>query len=134
MQKRCRPADALGMVEPKIRGSARPRTVAGIVAWVVFGLAWLFVLTRPGAALLSPRLLVIPGTVLVVMLITTFWVRHNRRIYARKGPRTGLPAADDNPTHDRLGRAVRIDLPSARQAREVVVDLDDHGKSYRVAQ
>ncbi len=111
---------------------ARRRTVTGVLAWAVFGLAWLFVLTRPGAALLSPRLLVIPGTVLVVMLITTFWVRHNRRIYTRKGPRAGLPAADDNPAYDRLGRAVRIDLPSARLAREVVVDLDDHGKSYRV--
>lgn len=123
----------MGMVEPESGRQARRRTVTGVLVWAVFGLAWLFVLTRPGAALLSPRLLVIPGTVLVVMLITTFWVRHNRRIYTRKGPRTGLPAADDNPTHDRLGRAVRIDVPTARRAREVVVDVDAGSKSYRVA-
>lgn len=108
------------------------RAVAAVLAWAAFGAAWLFVAQQPGAVLLSWQLLTLPGSVLSVAALNAFWVRHNRRIYDRKGPRRGLPVVEHVPTHDRLDRPLRLDVSALRVAREVVVDLDSAGKTYRV--
>lgn len=106
------------------------RAVVAVLAWCAFGAAWWWVAHRPGAVLLSWQLLVLPGSLVLVALLNAYWVRHNRQIYVRKGPRRGVPAVHDVRTHDRLDRALSIDVPAMRVAREVVVDVDATGKRF----
>lgn len=109
------------------------RALAAVAAWLSFVAAWWYVASRPGAALLSWQLLVLPASLAAVAVLNAVWVGHNRRIYARKGPRRGLPALDELPTQDRLGRPLRLDVPAVRAAREVVVDVGASGKTFTVA-
>lgn len=107
------------------------RGLAGIVAWAVFAGAWVFVLRRPGAVLLTRELLVIPASAVLVASVSALWIRHNRRIYRRKGPRRGIPADSGPPVQDRLGRPVALDLSALRGVQEVVLETTSLGKTYR---
>ena len=104
------------------------RVLAGTASWLLFALAWWVVLRRPGAGL-PLAVLALPLSAVVVLLVTALWIRHNQRIYARKGPRRGLPAAPPLPDVDRLGRRVLLTADAVRHP-EVVVDVVDGRKTY----
>lgn len=61
----------------------------------------------------------------VVMAVTLLWVRHNRGIYTRKGPRRAVPETETSWSLDRLGRQLHFGAGSERAA---VVRLDLHGQ------
>ena len=106
------------------------RVLVGLVSWVVLGLAWWGVLRRDARTWL-PELLVPSAALVIVTVLTLLWVRHNRGIYQRKGPRKGVPEVDAPWTADSLGR--RLELPpSALDARVVRVVVDGDVKRYEV--
>lgn len=77
--------------------------VVGLVSWLVFGFAW----WRVGelhAQVGNDVLAAVVVCAVLVLGVDVWWVRHNRRIYVRRGPRRGLPSADPDRSCDSLGR------------------------------
>lgn len=106
------------------------RIVAGIFAWVAFGVCWWLVLSRDSRTW-GMELLIPPAALVVVTAVTVLWVRHNLAIFRRAGPRRGLPASEQPWRRDSLGRP--IDLPvQAVTAPLVRLSLEDGVKRYRV--
>ncbi|MGH9150307.1 MAG: hypothetical protein ACRD0F_08205 [Acidimicrobiales bacterium] len=60
-------------------------------------------------------------------MITLAWIRHNRRIYTRKGPRRAVPDSGYRYTRDRRDRVLMLDRVDLAQAAEVVVRLAPGG-------
>ncbi len=108
------------------------RIVVGVVSWVVLGLAWWAVLRRHPDSWL-PDLMVPVIAALIVTPLTLAWVRHNRGIYERKGPRRGVPAVDAPWTTDSLGVPLEFS-EQARHGRLVRLTLVDGVKRYEVVQ
>ena len=110
----------------------------GLAFWILLIVLWILLVVEGKAA---PRniaysaqyLAIVAGAVLT---ITLYWIRHNTRIYRRKGPRTGrpplLPALDE----DRLGRPIRWQLDGGAEGAvdvgHLVVHLDGSAKVYTV--
>lgn len=122
------------MQQPPVRDDlALRRGLVAVVAWGVFAAAWVLVARRPGAVVFSAQLLVIPVSAVMVAVISAWWIRHNRQIYHRKGPRRGIPVHVVPVAADRLGRPVHLDLPSLAGVQEVVLETTSLGKTYRIA-
>jgi hypothetical protein len=111
--------------------------LVAVLFWLLLVLMWLVAVRQHKAgpsniAYSVQYLSVVAGAVLAV---TMLWIRHNRSIYRRKGPREGRPEDPPRVDEDRLGRpltwAVRGGHYQARRARHLIVDLEDGRKVYR---
>jgi hypothetical protein len=107
--------------------------------WLLFGALWFKLLATHAV---GPRALRDTGmqlavVVAAVLALTTWWIRHNVRIHRRKGPRRAHPSRPPRLDEDRLGRAVRWELPGgaigARECEHLVVELDGDAKKYTAA-
>ena len=69
-----------------------------------------------------------------VLAVTLWWIRHNTRIYQRKGPRTGRPEIAPRTDADRLGRPIRWQnaggAEGACEVGHLRVELDGSAKVY----
>jgi hypothetical protein len=69
-----------------------------------------------------------------VLAVTLWWIRHNTRIYRRKGPRTGRPEIPPRTDEDRLGRPIRWQTDGgaegALEVGHLRVELDGTAKVY----
>lgn len=106
------------------------RVLWGVCAWFLLALAWWDVLRRDSRTWL-PELLVPAITLVVVTVVTLYWVRHNLGIYQRKGPRKGLPDADAPWVADSLGRRLEF-APGVADARVIRVGIEGDVKRYEV--
>jgi hypothetical protein len=109
---------------------AARRVLWGVCAWLLLGVAWWDVLRRDARTWL-PELLIPAVTLVVVTGVTLLWVKHNRGIYQRKGPRKGLPAADAPWALDSLGRTLEF-APGVEDARVIRLGLAGDVKRYEV--
>lgn len=103
----------------------------GLLAWALFVAGWARVLTNglsPAGALRDFALLA--GLFLVISGTTALWIRHNRAIYRRKGPRRAPTPGPGYPARDRLGRRMLADVDAARQAGDIVVVVGARTKRY----
>jgi hypothetical protein len=113
--------------------------VIGLAFWALFATLWakLFADHKAGLAAFRDTGIQLAAVVGVVVAVTTWWIRHNVGIYRRKGPRRGRPSQPPRTDEDRLGRAVRWDLPggaiAARAHDHLIVELDGDVKTYRRA-
>lgn len=107
------------------------RLVYGGIAWLLFAVTWWLVLRRNPSAWL-PELAVPVVTLVVVTALTAAWVRHNLKIYQRKGPRRGLPDSKAPWRTDSLGRRLHFQR-TARSASVVTVSVRGNTKHYEVA-
>jgi hypothetical protein len=108
----------------------------GVVFWTLVVVLWILLIRDHKAggrniAYSVQYLAMIGGAVLAV---TLWWIRHNTRIYRRKGPRTGRPEIAPRTDEDRLGRPIRWQTEGgadgARDAGHIVVVLDGAAKVY----
>lgn len=117
----------------RVRLRTLGQTLVGYAGWGLFGAGWGRVLARGVPAQLPVRDgLLITGLLAVIAVATIGWIRHNRAIYRRKGPRRAVPAGPGHPTRDRLGRALVADAEAVRAAREVVVVPGEKNKTYEL--
>ncbi len=105
--------------------------VAVLAGWAIFILGWYKVLGRPWET--RSLWLLIIGSLLVLPTLTFVWILHNRSIYRRKGPRTGVAVADTAYTHDWNGREIEADWSGLAGAPLVVIDREGERKVFRAA-
>ena len=111
----------------------------GLAFWAVLAALWVLLALEgkaSGAAFRGTGLQV-AAMMGIVLAITIWWIRHNVRIYRRKGPRRGRPDLAPRTDEDRLGHVVRWALPDGAAAatteQHLVVELDGVLKTYRRA-
>jgi hypothetical protein len=108
----------------------------GVAFWAVLILLWILLIRDHKAGgrniVYSVQYLAMIGG--AVLAVTLWWIRHNTRIYQRKGPRTGRPEIPARIDEDRLGRPIRWatdgGAAGALDAGHLVVDLDGPAKVY----
>ncbi len=101
-----------------------------VLAWGLIAVGWWRVAAR-GRFVAAGWLFALPIFAALLVMITLGWVRHNRGIYLRKGPRTAVPVGIHDYSRDRLGRPIDADFSRLQGAREIVVSIDGPVKSYR---
>jgi hypothetical protein len=115
-------------------------TAIGVAFWALLIFLWVKLVLdgRVGAANITYSIQYLSIVAGAVLAVTIWWIRHNTRIYRRKGPRTGRPELAPRSDEDRLGRPLRWQLEGgvdgARDAAHLVVDLDGEAKVYRTAE
>jgi hypothetical protein len=115
-------------------------TAIGVAFWALLIFLWVKLVRdgRAGAANITYSIQYLSIVAGAVLAVTIWWIRHNTRIYRRKGPRTGRPELAPRSDEDRLGRPLRWQLEDgvdgARHAAHLVVDLDGEAKVYRTAE
>lgn len=102
------------------------------VGWLLFAGFWWLVLQQ-GPHSLTPIVWLIGGTLVLVPVVTLYWVLHNRGIYARKGPRRQVQVVEAAYAADWAGRRVHADFASLQRASRIVIDSDAAGKHFHAA-
>lgn len=100
------------------------------LGWIGFVGLWWLVAQRPWEV--RGLVWLIGGSLVVLPLITLYWVWHNRSIYRRKGPRRAVAMVDESYARDWNGRAVQADWPMLRHARSITVQVGDEAKHYQL--
>jgi hypothetical protein len=108
----------------------------GVAFWALLIVLWtLLVLERKAAgASIAYSVQYVSAVGGAVLAVTLWWIRHNKQIYRRKGPRTGRPRIPPRIDEDRLGRPIRWQTDGgAEGALDVAhlrVELDGDAKVY----
>jgi hypothetical protein len=108
----------------------------GVAFWALLIVLWLLLVVerKAGGASIAYSLQYVSAVGGAVLAVTLWWIRHNTRIYTRKGPRTGRPEIAPRTDEDRLGRPIRWQTDGgadgAVHARHLRVELDGPAKVY----
>jgi hypothetical protein len=97
--------------------------------WLLFAGFWWLVL-RQGPHDLSNIGWLFGGTLVLLPLTTLYWVLHNRRIYARKGPRRQVRPTESGYTRDWTGRPVQARFTELRKALRIEIDSASGSKCF----
>jgi hypothetical protein len=108
----------------------------GVGFWLVFAGLWYLLVRANRADLqhLEYSAQYVAGIAGAVLAVTLWWIRHNTRIYRRKGPRTGRPELAPDTASDRLDRPVRWALEAGAagvlHSPHLIVEIDGAAKVY----
>lgn len=102
-----------------------------VAGWGLFAWGWRRVLDRTWET--DALVILIGGSLVLLPLLTVFWIMHNKRIYRVKGPRNGVPKVDETYRQDWNGRRVEADWAQLSMADLIVVGIEDDRKVYRAA-
>lgn len=111
--------------------------LVGVAFWALLIVLWVTLVAerKAGPDSLAYSLQYVSAVSGAVLAVTLWWIHHNRRIYRRKGPRTGRPRIEPRTDEDRLGRPIRWQLDGgpecALDSAHLRVELDGDAKVYR---
>jgi hypothetical protein len=88
--------------------------------WGVFGGFWWLVLQQKSYPFAAIAWL-LAGALVVLPLTTLYWVLHNRRIYARKGPRLQVQVVAAAYARDWAGRPVYAEFDALKSAPLITI-------------
>lgn len=91
-----------------------------LFGWFLFGGFW-WIILQQGPHSLSGIIWLLASALIVLPIVTLYWVMHNRGIHARKGPRRQVQVVETTYTQDWAGRPVRADFDQLRQARRIII-------------
>lgn len=99
------------------------------VGWGIFGWGWWTVSSdQPFHPAVLATLIVL--SIVIVPLVTLYWVEHNRDIYARKGQRRGGRSAPEHYQQDWTGRLVHAQFDTLRHAQRVIINSTADDKYF----
>jgi hypothetical protein len=107
-------------------------TLVALGGWLLFIYWWWLVFHRVSRSEIQFTLYFVTASLVVIVLATALWARHNVRIYRKRGPRTHLREVAIDLSHDGVGRPVSFGGPGAdpRSAPVVIVRVTEDGKRY----
>jgi len=91
-----------------------------VFGWLLFGGFWWAVLQQ-GPHSLSNIIWLLAIALVVLPIVTLYWVMHNRGIHARKGPRRQVQVVESAYAQDWAGRPVHARFDQLRQARLITI-------------
>jgi hypothetical protein len=110
--------------------------VVGVAFWALLIVLWVLLVVerKAGGASIAYSVQYVSAVGGAVLAVTLWWIRHNTRIYRRKGPRTGRPRIPPRIDEDRLGRPIRWQTDGgpegALDIAHLRVELDGQAKVY----
>jgi hypothetical protein len=110
--------------------------VVGVAFWALLIVLWVLLVVehKAGSASIAYSVQYVSAIGGAVLAVTLWWIRHNTRIYRRKGPRMGRPRIPPRIDEDRLGRPIRWQTENgaagALDAAHLRVELDGQAKVY----
>jgi hypothetical protein len=110
--------------------------LVGLVFWALLLVLWVMLVAerKAGPQSLAYSVQYVAAVGGAVLAVTLWWIHHNRRIYRRKGPRTGRPRVPTRIDEDRLGRPIRWQLEGGAEGAlhiaHLRVELDGDAKVY----
>lgn len=100
-----------------------------VLGWGIFGWSWWTVVSnQPFHPTVLTTLIVL--SIVIVPLVTLYWVVHNREIYIQKGPRQGRRSLPDTYPQDWTGRWVHAQFETLRHARRVIINSTSDDKYF----
>jgi hypothetical protein len=108
----------------------------GVVFWTLVIVLWILLIRdhKAGGRNVAYSVQYVGMIAGAVLAVTLWWIRHNTRIYRRKGPRTGRPEIAPRTDEDRLGRPIRWQTEGgadgARDVGHLRIELDGAAKVY----
>jgi len=122
----------MSIQRPALSGPLHTAWHAILVAlgWGIFGGFWWFILLQQSHPPLSNIVWLLVGTLVLLPVVTLYWVLHNRGIYARKGPRRQVQVVEMQYEQDWTGRPVRAQFDLLRQARLITIDSNPMEKRF----
>ena len=126
------------MIDPPITPDMRQlgHIAVGVAFWALLIVLWtlLVIEHRAVGASIVYSVQYVAAVGGAVLAVTLWWIRHNTRIYRRKGPRTGRPEIPPRTDEDRLGRPIRWQTDGgaegALEVGHLRVELDGTAKVY----
>ncbi len=100
-----------------------------VLGWSLFGGLWWIVLQQTSNSL-SSIIWLISSALILLPIITLFWVLHNRGIYARKGPRRHVQVVETRYEQDWMGRAIQANFDQLKQARSITILSNSEEKFF----
>lgn len=97
--------------------------------WALFFVSWWRVLTTQKVSYPVLGWLIL-GALVLIPLVTLFWIRHNIEIFQRKGPRLRVRSTDERYERDWEGRTIKADWREVRNAQEIEIAVDAERKNY----
>ena len=99
--------------------------------WLLFAGFWWLVMAQESHAV-SNIIWLLASALVLLPIVTLYWVLHNRGIYARKGPRRQVQVFEKAYTHDWTGRAVHAMFDQLRQAPRIIIHSSQDEKHFQV--
>jgi hypothetical protein len=117
---------------PALSGPIHVAWHAIVVAsgWGIFGGFWWLVLLQKSHQLFTQIAWLLAGALILLPVVTLYWVMHNRGIYARKGPRRQVQVVETPYAQDWAGRPVRAQFGQLRLAQRITVDSIGEEKHF----
>lgn len=103
-----------------------------VFGWCLFGGAWWLVLLQKSHAF-SNIIWLLSAALVLLPMITLYWVMHNRRIYTRKGPRLRVEVVENAYTQDWAGRPVRAHFDQLKHADLISIHSTADEKRFLAA-
>lgn len=97
--------------------------------WLLFGGFWWAVLQQETNSL-SNIVWLLAGTLVLLPVITLYWVLHNRGIYDRKGPRRQVQVVESPYEQDWAGRPVHAEFERLKQAPLITIRSTPDAKHF----
>ena len=91
-----------------------------VFGWFLFGAFWWAILQQ-GPHSLSNIIWLLATALVVLPIVTLYWVMHNRGIHARKGPRRQVQVVESAYAQDWTGRPVHARFDQLMQARLITI-------------
>lgn len=100
-----------------------------IVGWCLFGGFWYAVLLQKSHSL-SNIVWLLASALILLPVITLYWVLHNRGIHSRKGPRQQVQVVEASYEQDWAGRPVHANFDQIKLAYLVTIESTAEQKRF----
>jgi len=108
--------------------------LVSILLWIVFGYYWYLVTHQSLSSGVVLAIKVLSLLVVLGIITTVLWIRHNERLARRDQRRSPRPSPPEILDHDHIGRRIAgPGLAALKHARVTEIDIDDQDvKSYDI--
>ena len=126
------PEDSVKVDRPGGASSIRAlvQLVLVVIGWFLFLWAWVSVMRYTAPETVAVTTILLAAFAVVVEAINLLWIRHNMKIYKKKGPRENVPQVRYEFRRDFSDRRLAADWQSLQGEALIIVSFDDGQKTF----